>query len=307
MKIETVAVLGAGAIGAYFIWGLSEKLGKNLWIIAEGDRAERLKSDGLMINQKNYRLQVKSPEEAKGADLLLIATKYGALRGLLPDIERVVTSNTVVMSLLNGVDSEEIIAEKIDRNQILYSFMKIASERRENQIFFDGSSTPGLFFGEADNPEVSKRMEALAELFRDTEIHFQMCSDIKREIWYKYALNISINLPQAIVGCGAGAYDSSEHMAFLSEQLRREVVEVAAAKGIDISKTDSKTIKRAKTTDHARYSTLQDLDAKRHTEIDMFSGTMIKEAKEVHIKVPYNEFAFHIIKAMEENNDGKLD
>ena len=49
----------------------------------------------------------------------------------------------------------------------------------------------------------------------------------------------------------------------------------------------------------ARYSTLQDLDAGRHTEIDMFSGALIR--------TPYNEFAYHMIKALEEKNDGRFD
>ena len=50
----------------------------------------------------------------------------------------------------------------------------------------------------------------------------------------------------------------------------------------------------------ARYSTLQDLDAGRHTEIDMFSGALIRMGRELGIPTPYNEFAYHMIKALEE-------
>ena len=49
-RIQTVAVLGAGAVGCYLIAGLAPKLGENLWIIAEGSRKERLKKEGLTIN-----------------------------------------------------------------------------------------------------------------------------------------------------------------------------------------------------------------------------------------------------------------
>ena len=49
-RIQTVAVLGAGAVGCYLIAGLAPKLGENLWIIAEGSRKERLKEEGLTIN-----------------------------------------------------------------------------------------------------------------------------------------------------------------------------------------------------------------------------------------------------------------
>ena len=57
----------------------------------------------------------------------------------------------------------------------------------------------------------------------------------------------------------------------------------------------------------ARYSTLQDLDAKRHSEIDMFSGALIIMGKELHIPTPYNEYTYHMIKALEEKNDGLFD
>ena len=57
----------------------------------------------------------------------------------------------------------------------------------------------------------------------------------------------------------------------------------------------------------ARYSTLQDIDAGRHTEIDMFSGAMMRMGKELGIATPYNEYTYHIIKALEEKNDGLFD
>ena len=57
----------------------------------------------------------------------------------------------------------------------------------------------------------------------------------------------------------------------------------------------------------ARYSTLQDLDSKRHTEIDMFSGALMRMGKELGIPTPYNEYTYHMIKALEEKNDGLFD
>ena len=57
MKIKTVAIIGAGAIGSYFIAGLTEKLGDDLWIVAEGERKERLEKNGIVINDQKYDLQ----------------------------------------------------------------------------------------------------------------------------------------------------------------------------------------------------------------------------------------------------------
>ena len=306
MEIKTVAILGAGAIGAYFVWGLEQKLGENLWVVADGERAERLRSEGLTINGRRYALNVRTPAQARGADLLLVATKYGALKGCLPAIAAIAEGHTVVMSLLNGVSSEDVIAERIGRAAVLPAFMKIASERRGNEIFFNGETTMGLLYGEADSPAPSERMQAIARLLNGTPLHYHMCADIQRQIWYKYALNVSNNLPQAILGVGVGAYADSEHVAYLSARLRAEVVALAAAKGIDIaspspSELGSPAAKRA------RYSTLQDLDAHRRTEVDLFAGAAVEMGRALGIATPYCDFALHAIHALEEKNEGKFD
>ena len=79
MQIKSVAVLGAGAVGSYVIWGLSSRKDIRLAVIAEGPRAERLKQQGITINGTTYRPQVWTPQEANGVDLLVVALKYGAL------------------------------------------------------------------------------------------------------------------------------------------------------------------------------------------------------------------------------------
>ena len=76
MEIKSAAILGAGAIGAYFIYGLSAAPDIDFCLVAKGERKERLEKDGLWINGKNYKPAVKTPEEARGVDLLLISTKY---------------------------------------------------------------------------------------------------------------------------------------------------------------------------------------------------------------------------------------
>ena len=80
MKIQSVAVLGAGAVGSYVIWGLSERKDIKLGVIAEGERAERLKK-GCKINDVTYHPEVWTPQEAHGVDLLIVCLKYGALAG----------------------------------------------------------------------------------------------------------------------------------------------------------------------------------------------------------------------------------
>ena len=304
MNIKRVAVLGAGAVGSYLIWGLSDKEELELGVVAKGERRERLLEQGLRINGKSYHPQIWTPEEAKNADLLVVALKYGSLRSALEDVQMIVGENTTVMSLMNGVDSEEIIAEKIDKSHILYSFIKIASQKKEDGFHFNPEATVGIYFGELEAPFESERVKAVDTLFDGTELHWTITEHIREEIWGKFRLNICNNLPQAVLGVGVGCYEDSEHMAAIREGLKKELLAIAEAKGINLELINEKSSKGSAVKASAKYSTLQDLEAGRHTEIDMFSGTLIRMGRELGIPTPYNEYTYHVIKALEEKNDG---
>ncbi|MEE0955402.1 MAG: ketopantoate reductase family protein [Eubacterium sp.] len=306
MEYKKIAVLGAGAVGSYVIWGLSEKKGIDLAVIAKGERAEKLRSQGLQINDRLYKPAVQTPEEAHGADLLIIALKYGALREALDDIRTVADNHTDVISLMNGVDSEKIISEVIPSSQIIYSLIKVASARKGSSIHFDPETTIGIIYGEIDRERPRDRMEALDRLFAGTGLHYWESSVIKSEIWSKFLLNVGNNLPQAVIGCGVGAYEDSEHVNFLRLKLREEVIRIAGAEGVDITLAAGSSMKGSKVPKSARYSTLQDLDAGRHTEVDMFAGVIVRMGRELGIPTPYNEFMLHMIHAIEEKNDGKF-
>jgi len=306
-KIKSVAVLGAGAVGSYIIWGLAKKAGVDLCIIADGERKDRLLRDGLLINGEVFRPAVKTAAEAYGVDLLIVALKYNALLSALDDIEAVTGENTVVMSLMNGVNSEEIIGERIGTEHMLYSLIKISSEHRDGGVRFNGDTTPGIFFGEKGSTQLSPRTAALIELFKGTPLHYHACEDIVTEIWDKFALNVSNNLPQAIIGCGVGAYADSKYAFELFINLRRETSAVAAARGITVSPEPDEMLKRGIVPKSARYSTLQDLDAKRPTEVDMFAGELCRMGRETGVPTPYSECIYNLIKALEEKNSGLFD
>ena len=305
MKIQKVALLGAGAVGSYIIWGLSRCADIQLGVVAEGERAERLKQ-GCVINGAVYRPAVWTPQEANGADLLVVALKYGALDGAMDAIRAVTAENTTVMSLMNGVDSEERIAAQVGPSHLLYSLIKIASRAEGAGHCFDPEATIGIIFGELAAPYQSERVQAVSALLDAAGLHARATEHIREEIWSKFRLNVYSNLPQAIVGVGMGCYRDSVHMKAISDGLRSELEAIAAAKGIDLSKVAPFSLDSS-APPATRYSTLQDLDAKRHTEIDMFSGALVRMGRELGIPTPYNEYTYHIIKALEEKNDGLFD
>ena len=303
MEMKKVAIVGAGAVGCYMLWGLSEKEGIDLCVVASGERKDRIEREGFTINDKVYKPAVKTPAKAHGADLVIVAVKYNALAAAVEDIKQIVDDHTVVMSLMNGVDSESVIAAGIGREHVLPALIKVASERKENRICFDPETTLGVIYGEEDGKS-TERTSAIGRLFEGTGLHYRETDVILPERWSKFRLNVGNNLPQAMLGVGVGAYGDSEHVAALRAGLVGELEAIAKAKGIDLSLADATSTRGSKVFKRARYSTLQDLDAKRHTEVDMFSGALMRMGKELGIPTPYNEFTFHMLKALEEKNDG---
>ena len=304
MEIRTVALIGAGAIGGYFIWGLAGALGDDFCVVADGARKERLTRDGLVINGEKAVFPVKTPEEAKGADLVLVATKYAGLPSACGEVQKILTDQTIVISLLNGVDSEEILGDAIGKEHVVNAYMIISSEHRENAVTFNPAVTTGLFFGERDTKEKTKRCQALERLFARGQCRAQFVPDILSGQWQKFCRNICYNLPQAILSVGIGAYEDSAHVMAISEDLEKEVRTVAKACGCPIPPVRRSNMGYRK---NARYSTLQDLDAKRPTEVDMFCGVLMMKAEEHGIEVPVTRTVYHLIKALEEKNEGKFE
>lgn len=307
MQIKRVAIIGMGAVGAYVLWGLSNRDDIEICVVADGDRADRLRNEGIVINDVKYNPVVISAKEATNIDLVIVSLKYNSLSNALGDIKTVANESTMIMSFMNGVDSEEIIGEAVGMDKMIYSVIKVASERNGNSVRFDPETTIGIIYGEKDEAARKDRTEAIGNLFENTGLHYRCSEHIVEEIWGKFLLNVGNNLIQAIVGCGVGGYTDSKHLAFLKQKLREEVIAIANAKGIDIRLIDASSMVGSKVKPRARYSTLQDIDAGRHTEIDMFSGTIVRMGKELNIPTPYNEYTYHMIKALEEKNDGMFD
>lgn len=296
-----VGIIGAGAVGAYFIWGMKDSEGIETFLIAEGERAERLKN-GISINGQVETLPVKTPGEIKETDVILVATKYSGLTDAYEILKQVSNENTIILSLLNGVDSEEKIKAAGVKGTVLYSVMRIASKRNENSIVFNPENTQGVYFGKTTEDE-QRAVTILQDLFDRTKVRYTVMDDIVKDMWLKYASNIANNLPQAVLGTDASLYVDSEHGKYIATRLWEEVRKVARAKGIVLQEEPLIFVTVPKT---SKYSTLQDLEAGRHTEIDMFAGQLMEMAKEYGIEVPFTEYTYHAIKALEEKNDGYI-
>ena len=144
MKIQSVAVLGAGAVGSYVIWGLSERKDIKLGVIAEGERAGRLKK-GCKINDVTYHPEVWTPQEAHGVDLLIVCLKYGALPGAsakfstLQDIE---AGRHTEIDMFSGalMRMGKELGSPTPDNEYTYHMIKALEEKNDGKLYYSGKN-----------------------------------------------------------------------------------------------------------------------------------------------------------------------
>ncbi|MBW1814784.1 MAG: NAD(P)-binding domain-containing protein, partial [Deltaproteobacteria bacterium] len=146
--IHKIAILGAGAMGAFFATRFLDADGFSTSLIAKDQRFNRFKNDGLVINGKPYILPVIHPEEdTSPADLIIVALKNHHLPESIPDLKSLIGDSTTIISVMNGLDSEQYIGSIYGMDKVLYAIsVGIDAVRQENEITY---TNPGKhIFGE---------------------------------------------------------------------------------------------------------------------------------------------------------------
>ena len=310
-EIKTVALVGLGAIGAYFADRLQPVLGDDLRVIAGGARAERIRREGLVINGKQEYYHVVEPGEGEPADLVIFATKMSGLQQAIEDVRARIGPETLILSPLNGVESEEVVAKTYGWENIVYSLMRISSVKVGNTVSFDPNAAFYVEYGEKKNDptNLSERVLRLKALFDGAGIRYQIRPDMLLAIWEKFACNVSENQVAAVLDLPYGAWGSCEDAEALRIMVAAEVIEIAQKKGIPIETNyarDHLDVIKA-VPPRNKPSTLQDILAGRKTEVDIFAGAVIRLGKEYGVPTPYNEFLYHAIRVLEAKNAGTVE
>lgn len=303
-KIKKVSLIGLGAMGSFFAPRLEKAYGEGFRIIADGERKKRLETEGVTINGVNYRFPVITPQtEGDKADLILIGVKGYALEQAIQDIRNQVGEHTLILSLLNGVDSEEKLEAVYGEEHVLYAFMRMSIVMKDGKADFD-PYWGKIHFGEKINQEYSERVLRVKEVFDCADIPYEIEEDMRKGIWFKYMCNIGENLTCALLGIPFGVYRNNEDANWLRRNAMREVAAIAQRKGIDIGEKEialqEETVKTIPYEN--KLSTLQDLEAGKRTEIEMFAGTVIRMGRELGVPTPINEVLYHGIRVLEEKN-----
>lgn len=309
MIIRKVTLIGLGAMGVFFAPKLNKYLGKeNFRVLADGKRKERIESNGVTVNGIKYHFTVITPEtEGDTADLIIISVKDTGLNQAINDIRNQVGKNTQIICVMNGIDSEERIAAVYGWEHVMYSYMRVSIVMKDGIANYD-PDWGKVHFGEATNEKLSDRVSAVKKLFDDCNIKYNIDTDMIRGMWFKFMCNIGENMTCAILGVPFGAFQVSEHSNAIRRNAMREVIQIANELGICLGEEDINrqegTIKKIAFAN--KPSTLQDLENGRKTEIEMFSGKVVKLGEQLGIRTPVNWMFYHGVKVLEEKNMGKF-
>ena len=304
-KIETVSLIGLGAIGSANLAKISETVPmENIRVIASGEREQRYREHGVCVNGKIYMFPVFGPaEKAVPADLLIFAVKNHHLSKAIEEVRGHVGKDTTVLSFLNGITSEDEIGKAYGAEKVLYSYVMRTDATRtgDSTVYVNLGFVP---FGEAKNTpgSYSDKVLAVEEFFGRTGIRYSIPEDMIRDLWLKFMLNVGANQVTALLRCGYGAIKDSPAVRSLAASAMREAVAVAAAENVFLDKSDIRHCidTLSSLTPTGRTSMLQDVLARRKTEVEAFGGTVCRLAKKHDIDVPVNEALVKFITAMEE-------
>lgn len=302
-EIKKVILCGLGAIGTIYADKLEKYDAKNLKVLVDESRYERYSKNPVIFNGRalNFEYVLPSEEDFK-ADLIILATKFAGLKDAIKNIKNFVKEDTVILSLLNGVTSEDIIADVYGKDKMLYSyFIGHSSVRCGNSVTHDDVNT--IVFGAENN--LSENVVAVKNFFDKVGINYKIPDDIKRSMWLKFMLNVSANQPTAILRMTFGDMFENTHFMKFAENIMREVQSVAKAEGVQNTETMvDEALKHLMTmTPEGKTSMLQDVEAGRKTEVDMFAGTVIELGKKHGIPTPYNKIMKEMIGIIEEHQD----
>lgn len=299
-KIQHVSIIGMGALGLLYGNHIAEKAGMDaVDFVMDEARFEQKKGKTNLINGVEKQFLMTPDSQAKPADLLIVAVKSTGLEKALDTMKNCIDENTAIISVLNGISSEEMIAERYGHKNMIYT----VAQAMDAMIFDNGleyTRLGELRIGqiESGNPE---QLNRVTTFFDEIELPYVVEKDILYRMWGKFMLNVGINQTCMVYNTNYRTALSEGEANRTLIAAMREVIAVANAEGIALSEADLnqyiEIISTLKPT--GTPSMGQDRIHKRPSEVEMFSGTVIRLAQKHHLHVPTNRFLYNRVHEIE--------
>ena len=302
--MKKVSIIGMGALGLLYGSMIRKNCGSDcVEFLMDEERYGKYSTRQFNCNGEPVDFRLTKVSEAVPADLLIVAVKATGLEAAIRDMKNAVGKDTVIISVMNGITSEEMIGEVYGSRNLIYCVAQgMDAMKFGDSLSYTRTGELRIGITASGNPEA---LRAVEEFFGRAGIAYTEEDDIIRRLWGKFMLNVGINQTCMVYGTTyGGALTKGTPANRTLIEAMREVIAIANAEGIDLSEADLKqyiniigTLSR-----DGMPSMAQDRINKRPSEVESFAGTVIRYAARHGIHVPENEFLYQKVMEIEEYN-----
>lgn len=305
MAIKKISIIGMGALGILFGQHFTVKMGnQSVAFVANERRIEKYLRTKVHCNGVECDFRMVS-DRLKGnpVDLVIFAVKSTALEEALETAKYQIGENTIIISLLNGISSEHIIGARYGMGKIIHCVaLGMDAVKTGNDLTYTkmGQLCVGILPDETDK---SNQLNVLCEFFDEVGLPYIKEEDILHRLWSKFMLNVGVN--QAVM-VYEGTYETIQKPGEAREVMigaMREVMKLAQYEGVNLTEEDliAYVDLMGTLSPDGMPSMRQDGLAKRKSEVELFSGTVLRLAKKHGLELPINAMLYRRILEMEKS------
>ncbi|HZV69357.1 MAG TPA: 2-dehydropantoate 2-reductase [Saprospiraceae bacterium] len=291
-----IAISGIGGLGGFF-GGLLAKHYQHandveIVFLSRGENEKAIRRNGLQVLTVNgnftaFPKMITSDASLIGkVDLLICCTKRYDLAENMIECSPCVNENTIILPLLNGVDSRELISAIFPNNLVLDGCVYLVARLTEPGIVMETGNISKLFFGLQTNSE--PRLKLFLEIFKEAGIEATLSENIQQIIWEKFSFISPIATLTSFLDCSIGDIVADVDKKMLLGQLLSELKSIADQKGILLPENIYQiTIDRMAALPKDSTSSMHsDFKKGKPTELESLTGYILKEAEVYKIAVP---------------------
>jgi 2-dehydropantoate 2-reductase len=288
-------IIGTGGVGGFF-GGKLAKSGADVWFVARGAHLDAMRTAGLRIDSTEGNFVIPAGKitdniaQVGFADVVLFCVKSYDTESAAKQLSPILTKNSIIISLQNGVDNEEKI-EKITGTGTVYGGVAfIYSTLTAPGVVTETGGPKKIVFGDRNgrNGEVAKR---ILTIMMDAGINAELTDDIYTALWKKFIFITSVGGLTALTRLTLGEILAVPESRTLLADAMREVEAIAKAKGADIGHDMvATTFEILKNFDNSTRSSLyHDLTNNKPLEIEALSGRVVRYGDELGIPTPIHQ------------------
>jgi 2-dehydropantoate 2-reductase len=293
-----ILIMGTGGVGGYY-GGLLAQQGHEVIFIARGAHLDAIRRDGLKIKSVhgNFTIFPASATDDPGrlgeVDLVLFCVKTYGTDEAAHAIRPTVGPQTMVMSLQNGIDAAERIGNVIGMEHMLAGVTWLSSAVEAPGTIHQVSQFRRIAFGELEGG-LSKRMETIAEAFKNTGITVEASEDIWKVLWTKLVFITAVSSLGSLTRLPLGGYRSIPETRSLLSRIMKEVEAVARAEHVRL---DSDVVEKwlefiDNSAPQIKPSMQLDIESGHRTELESMIGVVSRKGRELGVPTPAVDFVY---------------